>query len=137
MAAVKGAGSVTVTYNSNNITAYVNSASIAASIAELDTTDLASTAMEYIPGLADFTVSLEAPNWDATLDGYIMPDLLTPAQRTLSIVYSDGTNTVTYAWTTASFLTAGTLSAEATGLVSLTGISIRGNGAPSRTPGSV
>jgi hypothetical protein len=132
MAAVKGAGSVTVTYNSNNITAYVNSAAIAASIAELDTTDLASTAMEYIPGLADFTVSLEAPNWDATLDGYIMPDLLTPAQRTLAIAYSDGTNTVTYTWTSASFLTAGTLSAEATGLVSLSGISIRGNGAPSR-----
>lgn len=132
MAAVKGAGSVTVTYNSNNITAYVNSASIAASIAELDTTDLASTAMEYIPGLADFTVSLEAPNWDATLDGYIMPDLLTPAQRTLAIAYSDGSSTVTYTWTTASFLTAGTLSAEATGLVSLSGISIRGNGAPSR-----
>jgi len=132
MAAVKGAGSVTVTYNSNNITAYVNSASIAASIAELDTTDLASTAMEYIPGLADFTVSLEAPNWDATLDGYIMPDLLTPAQRTLAIAYSDGTNTVTYTWTSTAFLTAGTLSAEATGLVSLSGISIRGNGAPGR-----
>jgi len=132
--AVKAAGNVTVTYNANNITAYVDSGSIAASIAELDTTDLASTAMEYIPGLADWTYSTNVKNWDSTIDGYIMPDLVTPGTlRTLVIAYTDASsNTVTYTWTTNAFITAGELGGEATGLVGISGLNFRCVGAPGR-----
>jgi len=130
---VKGAGSVTITWNSNNITSYVNTASIAGQIAELDTTDFGSSAMEYIPGLADWTANLEIRNWDSTVDGYLMPDLLAGTVRTFVIAFNDGTNTVTYTWTSNAFMTAGTLGGSASELVSLTGVTVRCNGAPTRS----
>ena len=133
--AVKGAGNVTVTYNSNALTNYINTASISASIAELDTTDFGSTAMEYIPGLADWTCSVEVTNWDSTVDGYIMPDIVTPGTlRTLSVVFTDASsNTVTYTWTDNAFLTSGDIGGDATAQIGISGITIRCLGAPVRT----
>lgn len=134
MAGVKGAGAVTVTYNSNALTDYINTASIAASIAELDTTDLGSTAMEYIPGLADWTCTVEVTKWDTTVDGYLMPDLVSPGTlRTLVVAIDDGSATATYTWTSTAFIQAGTLGGEATGLVGISGITFRCIGAPSRS----
>ena len=131
--ATKGAGSVTVTYNSNDITSYINTANISASIAELDTTDFGSTAMEYIPGLADWTCSVDVTNWDSTVDGYLMPDLVSPGTlRTLAVVFDDGTNTVTYTWTSNCFIQSGEIGGEATGLVGISGITFRCLGAPAR-----
>lgn len=133
--AVKSAGKVTVTYDSVNITAYTNTAAIAASIAELDTTDLASTAMEYIPGLADWTCSLEVNNYVAAIDTAIMEDLVTPPTtlKTLVVVFTDAAAaTVTYTWTTSCFPTGGTVGGEATGLTGISGVVIRCNGAPNR-----
>lgn len=132
--AVKAAGNVTVTYNSNALTAYVDSGAIAASIAELDTTDLASTAMEYIPGLADWTYTTNVKNWNSTVDGYIMPDIVTPGTlRTLVVAFTDESDaTVTYTWTANCFITAGELGGEATGLVGISGLTFRCIGAPNR-----
>lgn len=132
--ATKGAGSVTVTYNSNALTNYINTANISASIAELDTTDFGSSAMEYIPGLADWTCSVDVTNWDSTVDGYLMPDLVSPGTlRTLAVAFDDGSTTVTYTWTSNCFIQAGEIGGEATGLVGISGITFRCLGAPSRT----
>jgi hypothetical protein len=131
--AVKGAGNITVTYNSNAITDYINTANIAASISELDTTDLGSTAMEYIPGLADWTCSVEVTKWDATVDGYLMPDIVSPGTlRTLVVTFNDDTSTVTYTWTSNAFITAGTLGGGPNEVIGLTGLTFRCVGAPSR-----
>jgi hypothetical protein len=133
--AVKAAGNVSVTYDSVDITQYVNTASIAASIAELDTTDLASTAMSYIPGLADWTCALEINNYVAAADTAIMEDLETPPTtlKTLEVEFTDAADaTVTYTWTTSCFPTGGTVGGDASGLITISGVVIRCNGAPSR-----
>ena len=135
MAGVKAAGHVTVTYNTVDITQYIDGASIAASIAELDTTDLASTAMEYIPGLADWTISLNVNNYVSAVDTAIMVDLVTPPStlRTVVVVVTDAAAaTATYTWTTSCFLTGGEIGGEASGLVGISGVNIRCNGAPGR-----
>lgn len=133
MAAVKAAGNVTVTYNSNDITAYCDTAEIAASISELDTTDLASTAMEYIPGLADWTASLNVGNWDSTVDGYLSPDVVSPGTlRTLVVAFDDGSSEVTYTWTSNAFITGLTIGGSAADKIGMSGVSIRCNGAPTR-----
>jgi len=134
MAGVKAAGNVSVTYNTVDISQYVDSGSIAASIAELDTTDLASTAMEYIPGLADWTYTTNVVNYDSTIDTAIMVDVVTPPStlRTLVVVFTDAAaNTVTYTWTTSCFITSGELGGEASGLVGIS-LTFRCNGAPGR-----
>lgn len=134
MPAVKAAGKVTVTYNSNALTNYCNTAEIAAAIAELDTTNLGSTAMTYIPGLADWTINLTG-NWDATIDGFLMPDVVTPPTtlRTCVVTVNDGTTTATYTWTTSAFVTGITIGGASTEKVGLSGVSIRCSGAPTRT----
>ena len=134
MAAVKAAGNVTVTYNSNDITSYCDTTEIAVSIAELDTTNLASTAMTYIPGLADWTVSLNVSNWDSTIDGYLSPDVVAPGTlRTLVVAFDDGSSEATYTWTANAFITGLTIGGGAADKIGMSGLSIRCNGAPTRT----
>lgn len=101
MAAVKTEGKVVVTYNSNNITAYCNSADLQAAIDRLEVTDLASTGKEYVTGVGEWTISIGG-YWDSTIDGYLAPDAVTPGtKRTASIALTDaGATTVTYTWTT-------------------------------------
>lgn len=100
MAAVKSESNVAVTYNSNAITAYCNSADLQAAIDRLEVTDLASTGKEYITGVGEWTISLGG-YWDSTLDGYLAPDAVTPGtKRTGVIAFTDsGDTTVTYTWT--------------------------------------
>ncbi|GIV82785.1 MAG: hypothetical protein KatS3mg051_2139 [Anaerolineae bacterium] len=96
---VKAAGNVTVTYNGQNIKAYCNSADLQATIDQIDVTDFASTAKEFITGFGEWTINLGGP-WDPTLDGYLAPDAVTPGtKRTASIAFDDGSTTVTYTWT--------------------------------------
>ena len=100
MAGIKTAGNLTVTYNSNAITAYCNTAAIASQLNQIDTTDLASTAMESIPGLANWSVDCGG-NWDPTFDAYLRADMVAPPStlRTLAVVVGIGGSTVTYTWT--------------------------------------
>lgn len=133
MAATKGAGNVTVTWNSTNITAYCDTAGFTATFAELDTTNLASTGMAFIPGLGDFTIEINPKLWDATIDGILMADMLSGTARAVSLNFDDGTNDVTYAWASA-YVMGGGVSSNATEMIGITGLSIRCNGAPTRTP---
>lgn len=131
--AVKGPGNITVTYNGQAITAYLDSTEVAAAVAELETTNLGSTAQTYIPGLANWSVSLSIIAWDNTIEGYLMPDVVTPTARTLAIAVTDGNSaTKTYTWTSAAFLTGLTITAAATGLIGAKP-AIRCSGIPTRT----
>ncbi|KKN74775.1 hypothetical protein LCGC14_0386680 [marine sediment metagenome] len=99
MAKVKSAGHVAVTYNSNALTSYINSASMQAALNTIDVTDFASTANEWLTGFAEWTIPMGG-QWDPTLDGYLAPDAVTPGtQRTCVIAFDDGGTTVTYTWT--------------------------------------
>ena len=111
--AVRGAGNVLVTYNSQNITAYLNSAELSATIAELESTNLASTQMAYSPSLASYTLSLEG-DWAVALDSILGVDALTPTVRVVSIKFTDETGAnVTYSWNKC-FITGFSITAGAT-----------------------
>ena len=99
MAPLKAAGNIGVTYNSNALDAYMNQASLDAVVNVIETTNLDSTATNNLPGLPGWTVSIGG-HWDATLDGYLGPETITPAYRTLVVTVS----TVTYTWTTNAFI---------------------------------
>lgn len=131
MTALKGAGGITVTYNSNAITAYINSADLQNVIAELESTHLGSTAMSSNAGLVKSTLQLSG-DWNATLDGYFGPDSLTGTKRTVAIVIAA---TATYTWTASGdvggFITNYSVKAGATGklefsaTLNLSGLGVR------------
>lgn len=129
MAAAKSAGNVTVTFNGNNISAYLNDAQVTMAWEELEKTNLASTGKEFMPGLADVTMSLPLAFLDATLDGYIYAAWGTLV--TTSIARDDGDTTVTYTWTTNSFITGYDFGAPAAAIQGGQ-VALRCNGLPSR-----
>lgn len=104
MTATKGAGNATVTYNSNALTAYVNSVDLQNTIAELEATNLGSTGEESDPGLVNSTLNLGG-DWHPTLDGYLGPDSLTGTKRTVVITFTVGGTTVTWTWTSKAYIT--------------------------------
>lgn len=109
MAIKKVAGNVTVTYNSNALTAYLNTASTNAVVNAIDTTDFASTGTESIAGLPTWSVPVGG-NWDGTLDGYLGPDAVSPPTtlRTLAVVF----DSVTYTWSSNAFISDYTINAS-------------------------
>ena len=130
MAARKGAGNVTVTYNANAITNYINQANLQATVAELEATHFGSASQEFDAGLSGWTLNFNG-DWHATLDGYIGPDAITSTKRTVVIAFSDGTTTVTYTWTTNGFVTNYNPAADATGKITHSA-QLRLSGAPGR-----
>jgi len=132
--AVRGAGNATVTYNSQNITQYINSVELAATIQELEATDLASTVAEYSPSLAEYNLSLGG-DWAQALDNILGVDAVAPTVRTCVVKFTDETGAwVQYSWTT-SFISGFSISASATGKIEHSP-SIRLSGTPTRTTGS-
>ena len=103
--AIKSIENITVTYNSVNITAYLNSASLNAVTAVLDTTNLASTSNEKIPGLTDWSIDVGGP-WAKALHDAVNPDMVSPPStlRTLVIVVGESGSQATYTWTSNSFI---------------------------------
>ena len=99
MAAMKGAGKITLTYNSNAITNYLSQQSLDNVAKAIETTNMGSTAVQNIPGLPGWTVNIGG-FFDATLHGYLGADVTTPTLRTLVV----GIGTVTYTWTTNAFI---------------------------------
>ncbi len=100
MTARKSRGNVVVMYNSQNITAYCDSADLDAAIEKLETTNLASTGVETITGDAEWSIGLSGM-WENALDAILGPDAVTPGtKRTASIAYTGSSATVTYTWTT-------------------------------------
>jgi len=99
MAGYKAQGNVTVTYNSNALTNYVNQADVASTLQQIDVTTLGDSGKVNIVDAAEWSISIGGP-WHPTLDGYIAPDAVTPGtKRTAVIMYSNGSNSVTYTWT--------------------------------------
>ena len=99
MTARKARGNVTVTYNSNAITAYLDSADLEATIDQLETTNLASTAAESTAGDPSWSISVSGM-WDNAIDAILAPDAVTPGtKRTAVVTYVGSTGTVTYTWT--------------------------------------
>lgn len=97
MAAYKGAGNSSVTYNATAITNYVNSVDLQNTIAELESTHLGSTAETADPGLASFSLQIGG-DWNATIDAQLGPDSLTGTKRTVVVSFTGG-STITYTWT--------------------------------------
>lgn len=132
--AVRGSGNVVVTYNSNNITAYLNTAELAATVDELEATDLASTVAEYSPSLAQYNLTIGG-DWAKALDDILGVDALAPVVRSCVIKFTDETGAwAQYAWTTA-FISGYSISASATGKIEHSP-TLRLSGTPTRTTGS-
>lgn len=132
--AVRGAGNAVVTYNSQNITAYINSVELSATIQELEATDLASTVAEYSPSLAEYSLSLGG-DWAQALDNILGVDAVAPTVRPCVIKFTDETGAwVQYSWAV-SFISGFSISASATGKIEHSP-SIRLSGTPTRTTGS-
>jgi hypothetical protein len=131
MAASKGAGRTTVTYNANPITNYLNQANLQATVNELEASHFGSTAQEFDPGLSGWTIGFNG-DWHATLDGYIGPDAITAVKRTVVITLNDGTSTVTYTWTSQGFVTNYNPQSDATGKITHSA-QLRLSGSPVRT----
>lgn len=105
MAFAKGAGNLTLSYNSVALAAYMDTASIEATVKELITTVLTSTGETKIPGVANWSIPVGGP-YDKTLDDALCPDAISPPStlRTLVAVYGPSGSTVTLTWTASSFI---------------------------------
>lgn len=103
--AVKTQGNITVTYNGSALQAYLNTQSIEAIVNEIDTTTLASTGMEKIPGPSGWSVNVGG-FWAKALDDILGPDAISPPAtlRTLAVVIGASGAQVTYTWTSNAFI---------------------------------
>lgn len=134
MAAQKSLGNITIQYNSNNLTSKLNQASLEAIVNSIDTTNLASTAGEQIPGLVNWSVPVGGL-WDSTLDGYLGPDAVSPPSslRTLVVVIGPSGSQVTYTWSSASFISNYKFGADSPGGANTWSGTLAVSGAPTRS----
>lgn len=111
--AVKTRGNVTVTYNSNALTNYLNTTSVEAIVNEIETTHFGSSGAEKIAGTGNWTVNVGG-DWSSTLNGYLSPDAVSPPStlRTLVVVIGASGAQATYTWTTNAFISNYTISAD-------------------------
>ena len=130
--AIKGAGNCTVTYNAVPISQYVNNVDLTNTIAELEATVLTSTAEASVAGLGSYTLKLDG-DWLKALDDVLGPDSLTGTLRTTVVVFGSAGagGTVTYTWTTNSFLTSYEIKTAAKDKITFSG-QLRLNNAPTR-----
>jgi len=131
---VKTQGNVTVTYNSTEITDYLNQQSLEAIVNEIDTTNLGSTSNEKTPGSVNWAVNVGG-FWAKALDDLLGPDAVTTPTtlRTLAVVIGASGAQVTYTWTSNSFV--GNYRVEAadpTGVITWSG-TLAVSGAPTRS----
>lgn len=129
---VKGSKNCTFTLNAVNMTAYVDQVDLNMAVAELETTNLDSSAQEFIPGLPSYDASITITRWDKVVDDVLGPLAITPALVTAAIAFKDASgDTITYTWTTNAFVTGYSISGAATGKV--TGSpTVRLSGIPNR-----
>ncbi len=128
---VKGPKNCTFTLNSVNLTAYVDQVDLNMPVAELETTNLDSSAQEFIPGLPSYDASITITKWDKVVDDVLGPLAITPAKVTAAIAFKDASgDTITYTWTNA-FVTGYNISGAATGKVT-SGPKVRLSGIPNR-----
>lgn len=99
--ATKALGNIVLTYNSQNISSHLNTASLEMTVEAIDTTTLASAAQEQTPGAPGFSVPIGGP-WSKAIDDILGADAVSPPDSTLrSFVGQIGPvgNRVTYTWT--------------------------------------
>lgn len=129
---VKGPGNVSLTVNAVNLTAYVDETDLQMAVAELEETNLASTAQEFIPGLANYQADIKITKWDLVVDNVFGPLMLNPAMVTAIIAFEDASgDTVTYTWTNNAFVTGYNIGGSASGKVT-SGPKLRLSGNPGR-----
>lgn len=99
MAARKGRGNTTVSFNSTALTNFCNSAELAMTVDRLESTHFGSTAAESIAGDSSYSIKLEG-DWDTALDTVLGPEAITTGtKRTAVIAFVGSTTTATYTWT--------------------------------------
>jgi hypothetical protein len=131
MAAIKGAGNCVVTYNSVDLSGYINSADMTNTIAELEATVLTSTAEQTVAGLGSYEMTLDG-DWTKVLDDSLGPDSVSGTLRTASIKYGSGAGAmVTYTWTTNAFITSYNITTAANEKIGFSA-TLRLNNAPTR-----
>lgn len=120
--AVKSLGNIVVTYNSVNITSYLNTQSIQATVAAIETTNLASTGAEQIAGLVSWSIPVGGL-WAKALHDALNPDCVSPPStlRTLVITVGASGGQATYTWTNNSFISEYSFSVEPTGAITWSG----------------
>lgn len=99
MAARKGRGNTTLTFNSVALTNYTNSAELSMEVDRLETTHFGSTGAEDIAGDTSYSISLGG-DWDAAVDTALAPEAITTGtKRTAVLAFVGSSQTVTYTWT--------------------------------------
>lgn len=96
----KSLGNMVVTYNSQNVTANLDQASLEITAEAIETTNLASAAKENTPGASSFSVPVGG-FWSKALDDIIGADAVSPPATLRSLVVQIGPvgNRATYTWT--------------------------------------
>ena len=102
---IRSMSNVIVIYNAQDITGACNSAQLAATVNEIETTTLASTGRETTPGQTEWRIECGGP-WSQALDTVLSPDVITPptSKRNASIQFGQTGNRVLYTWTAAAFV---------------------------------
>lgn len=100
MTVYKAESNVTVVYNGTDITQYCNQNDLDAVVAEVDTTNLASTGAESSPAATSWSVKLQG-FLDKAIDDVIGPDALTPPATLRNLVVTRGPTgaQAIYTWT--------------------------------------
>lgn len=115
---VKGPKNITITFNSVNLTPYADEQDLQFAVAELEETNLDSSAQEFIPGLANYQADVKITKWDLVVDNVFGPLMLNPAMVTAVITAKDASgDTVTYTWTNNAFVTGYNIAGAAGGKV--------------------
>lgn len=125
---------VIVQYNGVDITGACNSAQLASTVNEIETTTLASTGKETTPGQSEWRIECGGP-WSKALDDVCGPDMVTPpaTKRNASIQFGGTGNKVLYTWTAAAFISGYNIDASnPSEVINWTGTLVL-SGAPART----
>jgi hypothetical protein len=137
MAAIKKAqGNTGLTYNSNELKTFLTSIKLQADGQTIDITTLGDTAKAVIADDTAWSLTGDF-NWDSTIDGYLMPDAITPGtKRTLVYTHDDDTNYVSLTWTTNAEVQSISLD-DSVGSMHKGSVTFALSGAPVRAAGAV
>ena len=137
MAAIKKAqGNSSLTYNSNELKTYLASIKLSADGQTIDVTTLGDTAKAVIADDTQWSITADF-YWDATVDGYLMPDALAPGtKRTLVYQHDDDTTYVSLTWTSNAEIQSISLD-DSVGSMHKGTVTFALSGAPVRATGSV
>lgn len=107
---IQSMGNTIVRYNGVDITAALQSSSLAATIEELETTNLASTAVETRPSPSKWTITFNG-YWSKELDDALSDDIINPPAdgAPVDITFGKTPNAVKYAWTGKCYITGWTI----------------------------